>query len=482
VSFNASAEPAYLTATEALAAFRTRELSPVELLDAVLERSRAAEPVVNAVVEILHESAYAAARESERRYLGKGGGDPRPLEGIPVAAKEEHPIKGHPLQFGSLLHVHDVADVTHPIIERIIEAGAVIHLRTATPEYCAAGFTQSKLWGVTRNPWNPEYSCGGSSGGSGAALAAGYTPLATGSDIGGSIRIPAAFNGVVGFKPPFGRVPALPPYSLDQYCHDGPMARTVADCALLENVIAGPWKRDIVSVRPKLVLPQTYAGARGAEGMRIALCVNLGDYHVDPAVAANTRSAGEALRAAGAVVEEVELGWRQELINKAMNAHFAAIMGAEAGAAIAAAPDGVNPYLRAFAELAAAETTTFTEGLVLEGEIYAELGELLDRFDAMICPTAGLPAWVADDDYTETKLIVDGVELDFYMDAAMTPPFNICSRAPVLAVPSGFAPNGVPTGIQIVGKTYDDETVFRVGAALEEIRPWAYVPGSRPTV
>ncbi|MCF2528901.1 amidase [Yinghuangia soli] len=473
---------AYLSATDALAAFRTRELSPVELLDAVLARAQETEPVVNAVVEYLHEEAYAAAREAEQRYLGKGGGDPRPLEGVPVAAKEEHPMQGRKLQLGSLLHADDVAEVTHPIIERIAAAGGVIHLRTTTPEYCAAGFTQSKLWGVTRNPWNPEYSCGGSSGGSGAALAAGYAPLATGSDIGGSIRIPSSLNGVVGFKPPFGRVPALAPYSLDQYCHDGPMGRTVADVALLENVIAGPWKRDVVSVRPKLVLPETYTGARGVEGMRIALCVTLGEYLVDPVVAANTRAAAESLRAAGAVVEEVEIAWTKEMIDTAYKTHFAAIMGDEALTAVREAPDLVNPYLAAFAEDAGSGAVSMIEGMALEGRIYAELGELLDQFDALVCPTTAVPAWVADEDFTATKLTVAGVELGTYMDAAMTLPFNICSRVPVLAVPSGFAPNGVPTGMQIVGKTYDDETVFRVGAALEEVRPWAYAAGSRPAL
>lgn len=482
MSTDASTELAYLSATEALAAFRRRDVSPVELLTAVLERAAAAEPVVNAVVEELHDQAYAAAREAERRYLGKGGGEVRPLEGVPVAAKEEHPIEGHPLQLGSLLHADDIADATHPVIQRIADAGGVIHMRTSTPEFCAAGFTHSKLWGVTRNPWNPEYSCGGSSGGSGAALAAGYAPLATGSDIGGSIRIPASFNGVVGFKPPFGRVPAMPPYSLDQYCHDGPMARTVADCALLENVIAGPWKGDIVSLRPKLVLPETYEGARGVEGMRIALSVTLGDHRIDPEVAANTRSVADALRAAGAVVEEVAFDWTRKVVNQAMNAHFAAVMGAEASAAVAAAPDLVNPYIRAFAEQTAAEETSFAEGLILEGAIYAELGEILDRFDALVCPTTAVPAFLAGEEYIDTRVVVDGAELEFYLDAALTPPFNICSRVPVLAVPSGFASNGVPTGVQIVGKTYDDATVFRVGAALEEVRPWAYTPTRRPSL
>ena len=131
----------------------------------------------------------------------------------------------------------------------------IIHARSATPEFCCAAITDSRLWGVTRNPWNLEYSPGGSSGGSAAALAAGMASLATGSDIGGSIRIPSSFCGVVGFKPPYGRVPQDPPFNLDHYCHDGPMARTVDDCRLLENVMAGPHRDDIVSLRPKLTIP-----------------------------------------------------------------------------------------------------------------------------------------------------------------------------------------------------------------------------------
>ncbi len=132
-------------------------------------------------------------------------------------------------------------------VQRILDAGGIVHARTTTPEFSCAPVTWTKLWGVTRNPWHPDYSPGGSSGGSGAALAAGSTTLATGSDIGGSIRIPASFCGVVGFQPPYGRVPEVEVFNLDHYCHEGPMARTVADCALLENVIAGPiratWRR-----------------------------------------------------------------------------------------------------------------------------------------------------------------------------------------------------------------------------------------------
>ncbi|RAG83474.1 amidase [Streptacidiphilus pinicola] len=478
-----SLELAYLPATDALRAFRQRLLSPVELMEAVIDRAERTEPDVNCLSERLFEEGLAAAREAERRYLGHGPA-PRPLEGLPVAAKDEHPIAGRLCTEGSLLLADEIATETHPVIQRVQASGGIIHARTTTPEFCCAAFTQSKLWGVTRNPWSLAHSCGGSSGGSGAALAAGNAPLATGSDIGGSIRLPASFNGVVGFKPPYGRVPALPPFNLDTFCHDGPMARTIADTALLQNTIAGPWPGDVVSLRPKLELPTAYEGAAGVAGMRIALCVNLGDYTVDPDVEANTRAVADALRDAGAIVEEVALGWTRELIDQAAWAHFGAIFGPSVGQAAEAAPELLTGYARAFAQRAAeaAEEITFLEGLELEGRLYAELGAVLERYDALLCPTAAIPALAADDEYTETRLSIAGVEQEHYMAMAMTIGFNICSRCPVLSVPSGFAANGVPTGVQIVGRTYDDATVFRVGAAIEETRPWAYVSGRRPLV
>ena len=271
----------YLSAEEALHLFRSRDLSPVELVTAAIERAKEVEPQINAFVEHLYDEALDQAREAEARYAGTGP-PPRPLEGIPVAVKEEHPIAGRTWASGSVLSKDHMADITHPIVERIVAAGGIIHARTATPEFSCAGFTHSDLWGVTRNPWNLDYTPGGSSGGSGAALAAGTATLATGSDIAGSIRIPASFCGVVGYKPPYGRVPGHPPFNLDHYCGDGPMARTVADCALLQNVLVGPHPLDVVSLRPPVYIPEQLEGIKG---WNVALSIHLGDYPVEPDVA-----------------------------------------------------------------------------------------------------------------------------------------------------------------------------------------------------
>jgi aspartyl-tRNA(Asn)/glutamyl-tRNA(Gln) amidotransferase subunit A len=458
----------YLTAAESLRRFRARELNPVELVQAVIDRAEAAEPRINAFAQTFYDDALAQARKAERRYGGSGE-PPRPLEGLPVAVKEEAPIAGQGNTFGSLPLRDAIADYTAPFVQRILDAGGIVHARTTTPEFSCAPFTWSRLWGVTRNPWNTDYSPGGSSGGSAAALAAGTTTLATGSDIGGSIRIPASFCGVVGFKPPYGRVPELEVFNLDHYCHEGPLARTVEDCLLLENTIAGPHPSDVASLRPKLELPFPL---EPVTGMRIALSVDLGCYRVDDEVAANTRAAADRLREAGAVVEEVTLPWDTATINRTAHIHFGMIFGPSLGEYADDHLDELSPYTRRFiAESAEIAKDQFVQGLELEGQIYLPLGELLERFDALVCPTFAIPAFPAEWD-TDQPIRVGSLVADDWLDVMMTIPFNIASRCPVLSVPSGASREGVPTGLSIVGKTYDDVTVFRIGSALERKQPW----------
>ncbi|MFE6964098.1 amidase [Agromyces sp. NPDC057679] len=445
-----------LTATEASELMRRRELSPVDLLESVIARTEATEPVINSVTEQWIDEARAAAVASEARFAA--GEAPRALEGIPLMLKDEQPIAGRLLEDGCLLERGNIADETHPIVERIQAAGAVVHGRTTTPEYCCAPVTHSKLWGVSRNPWNPDFTPGGSSGGSGAVLAAGSTLLATGSDIGGSIRIPASFCGVVGFKPPFARVPGMAPFNSDTYCADGPMGRSVADVAMLQNVISGPWVGDAASLREVATVSGV---AAPLDGVRVALCLDLGGYDVDPVVEANTRSAAAALVAAGATVDLVELPWGPERTLETAWPHFGAVMGpfiesiAEGDASRA---EQLMPYTRAFAAQAAAGGD-YVGGLVAESAFYRPFAELMTGYDVLVCPTIATTGLAADEPCTDSTAIFSKL---------MTLPFNVIGRVPVLAVPSGRAPNGVPTGVQIVGRSYDDATVFRVGAALEQ--------------
>ncbi len=298
-----------MSATEALRRFQDGSLSPVELMDAVIARADAVQPAINAFTYTHYDEARSLAREAEARY--RRGAPMGPLDGLPVAIKDESFIEGKPTSGGSLITKDTIGTFTSENNRRIMDAGGIVHARTATPEFSCAGYTWSRAWGVTRNPWNPEFSPGGSSGGAGASLAAGTSPIATGSDIGGSIRIPASKCGVVGYKPPYGRNPDDPPFNLDFYCHTGPMARTVGDAILLQNVMCGPSPTDIATLRPKLVLPTTY---RPIKGWKIAYSLDLGFYPLDPDVRKNTLAALDVFRSLGAVVEEVDLGWDQEAL------------------------------------------------------------------------------------------------------------------------------------------------------------------------
>ncbi len=467
----------YLSATDALAKFRSKELSPVELLRAVIARAEAVEPAINAFAERRFDEALDAAKAAEARYAA---GEPSgPLDGLPVAVKEEAPIAGQRNTLGSLPLRDAVATETAAFVQRILDAGGIVHARTATPEFSSAPVTWTKLWGVTRNPWNTAFSPGGSSGGSGASLAAGSATLATGSDIGGSIRIPSSFSGVVGFKPPYGRVPEVPPFNLDHYCHEGPMARTVADCALLENVIAGPHPSDVASVRPKLEIP---GKLEAIAGMRIALSVDLGCYNVDADVAANTLAAADRLRDAGASVHEVTLPWDLGTIARTVDIHFGMIFGASMKEINDQHHDQLTSYVqRLVADSERVSKDDFYAGLLQEAAIYAPLGQVLEEHDALICPTFAVPALPAEYD-TGDAVEVNGTPAERWLDVMMTLPFNIASRCPVLNVPSGLSRDGVPTGLAVVGKTYDDVTAFRVAAAHEARLPWLAASGPRPAL
>ncbi|MFD8008724.1 amidase [Streptomyces sp. NPDC058955] len=463
----------YLGATEALRLFASRALSPVELMRAVADRAERTEPRLNTFTERLFDEALDQARHAEDRYLGKNGLAPRPLEGIPVAAKEKHAILGRSLTEGSLARKDEVATENHPVVDRILDAGGIIHARTTTPEFSLATYTHSRMWGVTRNPWNPDFTPGGSSGGSGASLAAGTSLLASASDIGGSTRVPAAFTGTVGFKAPYGRNPGLGVLAADHYRGDGPMGRCVDDVIAFQNVLSGPDPRDHTSVAPKLTLPTAY---EDAAGLRVALCVRLGEYEVHPEVEANTRAAARALADAGARVEEITLPWTHLDLLTAIAGHFSGIFGAMVEETAARHRDLLSPYTVAFADLMAYARTqaTYLDALRAEHRLQRQLATAMDGFDALVCPTTAIPGWHAGDDLAGDKVVVHGEETVDVLWAAMTSPFNINNRCPVLNVPSGMSGWGIPTGLQIVGHPYDDATVFRVGKALEAVRPWSY--------
>jgi aspartyl-tRNA(Asn)/glutamyl-tRNA(Gln) amidotransferase subunit A len=460
---------ARLPAVEVLGLMRRREVSPVELLEAVVIAADLAGDRVNPFTARYDEEALAGAREAERRY---GDGTARPLEGIPVAVKELTPVAGRQHTLACLALADNVAEESAPIAARLLDAGAIFHARTTTPEFGCASVTRSRLYGETRNPWNTGVSTAGSSGGSAAALASAATTLATGTDSAGSLRMPAAACGVLGLKPSVGTVPVAAPLGLETTHHDGPMARTVGDLALMLETIAGPAPQVPWHDRPAPDLSDLEAGV---EGWPVALATGIEGLDFDPDVEANTARAAAALATAGARVEEVEVGWTYEEIIEATKLHYAIAYGPMVDRLATAAPELLTPYALAFA----AEMRGYGErpGFAIEARertcaLWAKLAPVLRDHRLLLLPTLAMPAPELGDDYVDHGPIVAGREQPDRWIVGTTVAFNLCSWCPALSVPSGRAAGGVPTGMQLVGRPWADADVLRAARALELAAPW----------
>ncbi len=393
----------------------------------------------------------------------------RALEGIPTAIKDFHSVRGEITTLGSKIFADTRSDNTAPTIERLFRAGAIMHCRTTTPEFAHSGATHSPLWGTTRNPWNLDYTPGGSSGGAGAAVAAGMTTIADGTDGGGSIRIPASACGIFGYKPPFGRNPIDREHPYEAILHYGPLVRSVADGALMQNVMSGPHEADICSLRTRLRLPRAF---EGIEGWKIALSMNLGFNEIDPEVEANTRQAAAAFESLGCSVEEVDLAWHYG-VTDAWLAHWQGLFWAVAGELYPRWRHEMDPYVVHILETGRGHDAARMYNVnAVRGEMYKTLAPVLRKFDILIAPTLCVPAVKADHDNAAPDFAINGKKVPAYTGWVQTYPFNLMSQCPVASVPSGFSKSGVPTGLQIVAKTYDDMSVFRAACAFEATRPW----------
>ncbi len=467
----------YLSAGEALRLFRQRELSPVELTAAVIHRAEAIAETVNPFADCYFEEAIAQAKAAEATY-GNNSARPRPLEGIPLAVKDSSPIKGRRATKGSLIDKDQIAEETDPAVGRLLQAGAVLLARATCPEFGWLFATHSRLWGVTRNPWRLDITPGGSSGGSAAALAAGATTLATGGDSTGSIRQPAGQSGIVGYKPPYGRIPLSAPIDFDPYLQVGPMTRTVADAGLMTNLMAGPDPFDHTALPPGPPVPQENAGIAG---LRIAYSIDLGHHEVIDDVRRETLAALGALAGQGAAIEEVDLGDMSELVRLAHGAEEF-LFAPDIVAALSDHPAEVSDYVAELAATAQSFTADdYRRSLSLAGEIWQNrLGPVFRDHDVLVCPSVACPE-VPADNWQKDEVMVNGRSLTD-TDTAMTVLFNLYSRCPALAVPSGMTDAGLPTGLQIVGRPHDDVTVFRTALALEKARPWLDSPARRPSL
>lgn len=467
----------YLTASEAIGLFKARKLSPVELLDAVIARGETIRETINPFADTYYDEARQRARKAEEKYA-KTDGRPRRLEGVPLAVKDTSDIRGKRATKGSMIYKDAIAERTDPDIERLIRAGANIFTRTTCPEFGWLYTTQSRMWGITRNPWRPDASPGGSSGGSAAALAAGATILATGGDSTGSIRQPASQCGVVGYQAPFGRIPMVGEASFASYLHHGPMTRTVADAAVMANIMSGPHPLDHNSLHRKMTIP---ADLKGIEGMKIAYSIDLGHYEVVDDVRRATLESLDALRDAGAEVTEVPVDWASEVIRLGHGSQEF-LFAPGISEAVRDHGDIVSEYVPQLEETALSfDADDYRRSLSLAAQVWDQhLGPLFRDHDVFITPTVSCPDIPADG-WQKDTITVNGKTLTD-TDTAMTVLWNMFGRCPVLAVPSGMTGTGLPAGLQVIGRVEDDVTVFRVAAALEKRRPWLDRPERRPNL
>ena len=399
----------YLSATEALERFRSRELSPVELLDAVIARARRSSRRSTRCCHTFYDDARAQARAAEARYAGKGE-PPRPLEGIPLALKEEEAVAGQPWTQGSLIYKDLVADHSSAFARRHLEAGAIVHARTTAPEFSCAGFTHSRLWGVTRNPWNPEYA---SAAPPAARLrrsrpARPRWPAARTSAARSASRRRSTASS--GSSRPYGRVPVDPAV---QSRHLLPLRAAGADRGRLRAVRERA--RRPRPVRHRLAAPEAACSRThfdGVEGLRVALSLDLGDWPVDPEVRANTLAVGDALRAAGATVDEVDLEVPSRTCSSRPRSTsrlgFGDWVGSHDPASTRRAVTAYAVGDRALVRGGRPPGRSYFDGLEIEARLYAPVGALLEEYDALVCPTAGTRGLLAGDDYVGHGLEVGG--------------------------------------------------------------------------
>lgn len=455
----------WMSADQLVAAYADGTLTPVDVADALLEAVAADDPAINSFCLVDERTTREAAQAAEHRYRT---GDPLgPLDGVPVAIKDLLLTAGWPTRRGSMLIEPDSDEwtVDAPSVARLREAGAVPIGKTTTPEFGWKGVTHSPLTGITRNPWDTDRTAGGSSGGSAAAVAAGLAPLAVGTDGGGSIRIPASFCGIVGFKPTFGRVPLYPASPFGTLAHAGPMTRTVADCAALLDVLSGFDARDWwASPRPGASAHAAVVErADDLRGVRIAYSADLGYGSNSSVVQRHTDEAAALLADLGAAVTPVDLG----LSDPVHAYHVLWFAGA------AAVVDGFRPGASARIDpgLAAAlerhqgfTAADYLEATSVRMDLGVRMGLLHEQFDLLLTPTMPAVAFEAGVDVP-----AGSPSDDWTVWSPYTYPFNLTGQ-PAISVPSGLddtCARPLPTGIQLVGARHDDHTVLRVAAAFE---------------
>jgi amidase len=459
-------EIAFLPAVEQAARIRRRELSPVEVIDAALGQYERYNPLVNAVVTPAYEQARELARAAEQALMR--GDEVGPLHGLPIGLKDMTETAGLRTTYGSKLYEHNVPDVDALLVTRLKQAGGIVVGKTNTPEFAAGTNTRNPVFGVTVNPWNLDLSPGGSSGGSAVALVTGMCALAEGSDHGGSLRNPASYCNIVGFRVSAGRIPAYPnPWVYDPFSVHGPMARTVRDAALMLSVMAGPDERVPISIsEPGASLADAAEG--GIKDWRVAWAPDLGGLlRVDHEVRRLTEAAAKRFADLGATVEEAspDLHDALQIIVPLRAMRTGAIHQKELGLL-----DRVeNAYLKQFAGRAGqlgAMDVALAEAR--RSALWERVRGFMERYHLLLLPSTLTAAFPKEIDRVSE---VNGEPFGDSMESSLATYAISMTGLPALSVPCGFTAADLPIGLQIVGRWRREADVLRAAAAFEDAFP-----------
>ena len=457
-------------ATELASLIKKKKVSPVEVVDAVLDRIDKINPRLNAYVLVTAVEARREARAAERA-LGKKSATLGPLHGVPFSVKDLVITRGVRTTFGTPFYSDNVPTEDAPIVARMKAAGAIMLGKTNTPTFGWIGATHNLLFGATRNPWKLDRTPGGSSGGASAAVAAGLGPLAVGTDGGGSIRIPASCAGIYGFKPSYGRIPIYPVSGAWSLSHVGPMTRTVADAALMTQVCAGPDERDQYSL-PAERIDFIKAVKGDLKGVRIGWSPDLGYAEaVDPEVRSVCAKAVKAFRECGARVEDVALEWPspkdgwEQVFCGGIAARMAPFLDRRAQ---------IEPGLLAIIDATMKQPPLrYVQGWFDRLNWWQHPRRFFETYDLLLTPTIACPPFAIG---LDNPAEIAGTRVAPYAWMPFTYPFNLTGQ-PAASVPCGATADGLPIGLQIVGRRFDDVAVLRASAAFERVRPWG---GRRP--
>lgn len=458
-----SGDLCFMSANDLAALIQTRQVSAREVMAAHLTRIHLVNPTINAIVARLDDQKCLALadaadeRAARREVLG-------PLHGLPVAFKDLQPAVGFPFTRGSTIYKTAMPTEDSVLVERLRKAGAIPIGKTNTPEFGMGSHTYNKVYGTTVNPFDHTKSAGGSSGGAGAALASGMLPIADGSDMGGSLRNPGNFNNIVGMRPTVGLVPSAPnPLPLLGFATNGPLARSVADTALLLSVMAGPDPRDPGCFPSD---PAVFRGAleRSFRGTRVAWCPDLGGLPLDPRVRAVLAAQRKTFEALGCIVEDAcpDLSGADSIFLTIRGFRSATVYGP----LLTEFRDQLKP--EAIGEIEAGLALTSADvarAMVQHGQLMERMRRFQQQYEFILCAVNQVPPFDATVDWPKS---IDGVTMEHYVAWMKSAYWITATFRPAISVPAGFTSDGLPVGIQIVGRHRADLSVLQMAHVFEQ--------------